>query len=128
MEQQGPSQHRYILRVTCHSEHRNNTAGVALTDALRSQVGSPQSVGSATLSTDEHCENTALRLHSTSKIAFELTDHLSDSRHHGGDPLPACAPSDWPEKHLYFLAFFLSTAEHLANEALLLLGQVPRGG
>jgi hypothetical protein len=31
---------------------------------------------------------------------FELTDHLSDSRHHGGDPLPTCAPSDWSEQHL----------------------------
>jgi hypothetical protein len=93
---QRPSQHRYILRVTCHCEYRHNTAGVALKSALRSQVCSPRSVGLFTLSTDEHCENTALRLHATRKIAFELTDHLSDSRHHGGDPLPTCAPSHRP--------------------------------
>jgi hypothetical protein len=67
---------------------------------MRSQVGSPRSVGPATLSTDEHCKNTALRLHATSKITFELTDHLSYSRHHRGDPLLTCATSDWPEQHL----------------------------
>jgi hypothetical protein len=39
-------------------------------------------------------KNTALRLHATSNTTFELTGHLSDSRYHGGDPLPTCAPSD----------------------------------
>jgi hypothetical protein len=62
-EQQRPSHHKNILRVTCHPEHCDNTAGVALKDGLRPQVGSPRSVGFATLSTDEHCRNTALRLH-----------------------------------------------------------------
>jgi hypothetical protein len=70
--------------------------GVALKDGLRSQVGSPRSDGFATLSTDEHCRNTALPLHA---IINDLTDHLLDSRYHGGDPVPTCAPSDRPEQH-----------------------------
>jgi hypothetical protein len=49
--------------VACHPEHRNKTAGVALKDGLRSQVGSPRSVGFVTMSTDEDCKSTALRLH-----------------------------------------------------------------
>jgi hypothetical protein len=118
---QCPSQHRCILRVTCHPERRNNTTGVAPKDALLSQVRSPQSVGSATLSTDEHCKNTALRLHATSKITFELTDHLSDSTRHGGDPLPTCAPSDWPEKHLKHstngAGFYMQQRRHSASRA-----------
>jgi hypothetical protein len=67
----------------------------------RSQVGGVRSVGFATLSTDEHCRNTALRLHAMIKIPFDLTDHLSDSwcRYHGGDPVPTCASSDRPEQH-----------------------------
>jgi hypothetical protein len=95
-ELQRTSHHRYILRVACHPERRCNTAGVALKDGLRSQVGSPRSdaYGFATLSTDEHCRNTALPLHAIIKIPFDLTDHLSDSSHHGGDPVPTCAPSD----------------------------------
>jgi hypothetical protein len=51
------------------------TAGVALQDTLRSQVGRSRSDGSATLSTDEHCKNTTLRRHATAKIKFDLTDH-----------------------------------------------------
>jgi hypothetical protein len=98
-ELQRPSHHRYILHAACHPEHRKNTAGVALKDGLRSQVGSPRSDGFATLSTDEHCRNTALPLHVIIKIPFDLTGHLSDSRYHGGDPVPTCAPSDRPEQH-----------------------------
>jgi hypothetical protein len=66
---------------------------------MRSQVGSRRSVGSATLSTDEHLKNTALCLHAIIKIDFNLTDHLSDSRYDGGDPVHTCAPSDSPEQH-----------------------------
>jgi hypothetical protein len=40
-ELQRPSNHRYIVHVECHPEHRNKTAGVALKDGLRSQVCSP---------------------------------------------------------------------------------------
>jgi hypothetical protein len=98
-ELQCPSPHRYILRVACHPEHRNNTAGVAPNDGLRSQVGSPRSVGSAIVSRDEHCRNEALCLHAIIKRTFDLTDHLSDSRYHGGDPVPTCAPSDRPDQH-----------------------------
>jgi hypothetical protein len=71
-ELQCPSHHRYILCVACHPEHRNNTAGVAPNGRLRSEVGSPQSVGSAALSRDEHCRNTALCLHAIIKITFDL--------------------------------------------------------
>jgi hypothetical protein len=98
-ELQRPSHHRYILHVECQPEHRNKTAAVALKDGLRSQVGSPRSDGFATLSTDEHCRNTALPLHAIIKIPFDLTGHLSDIRYHGGDPVPTCAPSDRPEQH-----------------------------
>jgi hypothetical protein len=98
-ELQRPSHHRYILRVACHPEHSNNIAGVALKDGLRSQVGSPQSDGFATLSIDEHCRNTSLSLHAIIKIPFDLTDHLLESRYHGGDPVPTCTPSDRPEQH-----------------------------
>jgi hypothetical protein len=98
-ELQRPTHHRYILRVACHPEHGNNTAGVALKDRLRSQVGGPRSDAFGTLSIDAHCRNTALPLHAIIKIPFDLTDHLSDSRYHGGDPVPTCAPSDGPEQH-----------------------------
>jgi hypothetical protein len=87
------------IHVECQPEHRNKTAGVALKDGLRSQVGSPRSDGFATLSTDEHCRNTALPLHAIIKIPFDLTGHLLDSRYHGGDPVPTCAPSDQSEQH-----------------------------
>jgi hypothetical protein len=98
-ELQRPSHHRYILHVACHPEHRNNIAGVALKDGLRSHAGSPRSDGFATLSTDADPRNTALPLHAIIKIPFYLTDHLSDSRYHGGDPVPTCAPSDRLEQH-----------------------------
>jgi hypothetical protein len=80
-------------------EHRNKTAAVTLKYGVRSQVGSPRSDGFATLSTDEHCRNTALPLHAIIKVTFDLTGHLSDIRNHGGDPVPTCAPSDRPEQH-----------------------------
>jgi hypothetical protein len=92
LELQRPSHHRYILHVACHSKHRNNTAGVALKDGLRSQVGSPRSDGFATLSTDACRRNTALPLHAIIKIPFALTDHPSDGRYHGDDPVPTCVP------------------------------------
>jgi hypothetical protein len=82
-ELQRPSHHRFILHVECHPEHRNKIAGVALKDSLHSQEGSPRSDGFATLSTDEHCRNTALPLHAMIKVPFDLTGHLSDSRYHG---------------------------------------------
>jgi hypothetical protein len=106
-ELQFPFHHRRILCVACHPEHSNITVGVAPNDCrLRSnsqnsnsQVGSPRSVGSATLRRDEHCRNTAQCLHAIIKIKFDLTDHLSGSRYYGGDRVPTCAPSDRPDQH-----------------------------
>jgi hypothetical protein len=43
--------------------------------------------------------NTALPLHAIIKIPFDRTDHLSDSRYHGGDPVPTGAPTNRPEQH-----------------------------
>jgi hypothetical protein len=62
-ELQHPSHHRYILRVSCHPEHHNNTAGVALKDRLHSQVGSPRSVGYAKLFSGEPAERPRERIH-----------------------------------------------------------------